>query len=48
MLQGWFVVAVALVSIGLLLVIAIYRDRLRRIGDAMPDGGMVTTLADIT
>jgi CheY-like chemotaxis protein len=31
MLQGWFVVAVALVCIGLLFVIASYRDRLREI-----------------
>src|SRR5271154_3031729 len=34
MLQGWFVVAVALVYIGLLFGIASYGDRLRQIGDA--------------
>src|SRR5271154_921416 len=34
MLQGWFVIAVALVYIGLLFGIASYGDRLRQIGDA--------------
>src|ERR1700693_1060978 len=33
MLQGWFVIAVALVYIGLLFGIASYGDRLRQIGD---------------
>src|SRR6266576_1608276 len=33
MMQGWFVVAVALVDIGRLFGIASYVDRLRRIGD---------------
>src|SRR6202050_5061238 len=46
MLQGWFVVAVALVCIGLLFVIASYRDRLRELqrlnadlGGAKPAAG---------
>jgi Na+/proline symporter/signal transduction histidine kinase len=34
MLQGWFVIAVALAYIGLLFGIASYGDRLRKIGDA--------------
>jgi hypothetical protein len=34
MLQGWFVIALALAYIGLLFGIASYGDRLRRTGDA--------------